>query len=87
MGRIPNINKAMKQAMKSTNPSEMIESIMGSADVQQTKQMGKKIEDALNIVLEGQQILNDNVLTYKDFFVEIDQRLKSIEEKLNIRKL
>ena len=69
--------------MKNGNPQELIKDVMNSDSFKQSEEIGKKIEDALNIVLEQQHIINDNLLTFVDYFKEINNRLEYIEKRLN----
>lgn len=70
------------EIMKSGNPTKMIEDVMQSDQFNQVQKIAKDVENVLNIVKEQQEIINDNILTYVEYFKEIDTRLKAIEQHI-----
>lgn len=76
------IKEIQKKISEGSDPSKMIQEMMQSEQMQHVSEMGTKVNDALNIVSEQQHQINENILTYVDFFKEINQRLEQIEQKL-----
>ena len=71
-----NIDKLLKQ----NNPQTLLKEVMDSDEVSRIQKMGQRVEDAINTLSEEIGIINDNLLTYVDYFKEIDDRLKAIEK-------
>lgn len=71
-----NIDKLLKE----NNPQAFLKDVMDSDEVSRIQKMGHRVEDAINTLSEEIGIINENLLTYVDYFKEIDDRLKAIEK-------